>query len=93
VRPPGFIFLTERMRLFSSLHPQLSVIPLSRRVVGYHHILKGLPKKRKKNVARRTLKANRFGRRPYRMRRRNYHGSRQTVTVAVLPHSFADAQV
>src|ERR1700730_10708199 len=27
VRPPGFLFLTERMRLFSSLHPQLSVIP------------------------------------------------------------------
>jgi hypothetical protein len=27
VRPPGFFLITERMRLFSSPHPQLSVIP------------------------------------------------------------------
>src|SRR5215469_12923142 len=26
VRPPGFFFVTERMRLFSAPHPQLSVI-------------------------------------------------------------------
>jgi hypothetical protein len=28
VRPPAFLFVTEGMRLFSSPHPQLSVIPL-----------------------------------------------------------------
>src|SRR6516225_3300067 len=30
VRPPGFFFVTERMRLFSAPHPQLSVITLFR---------------------------------------------------------------
>jgi hypothetical protein len=30
VRPPGFFFVTERMRLFSAPHPQLSVIPPGR---------------------------------------------------------------
>jgi hypothetical protein len=29
----GFVFVTERMRLFSAPHPQLSVIPLRKRLV------------------------------------------------------------
>jgi len=31
----GFVFVTERMRLFSAPHPQLSVIPLLYRREGF----------------------------------------------------------